>query len=101
MAVWLQTLRLDCLLLVLSWKRPADSCRNLSPYLLMISMPFKMACSLSGSKSWWRSGKVFFRAFITLSRLTMGWIFNNPPSTNMLKHFIIFISAAVSIAGMW
>ena len=63
-------------------------------------MPLSIASSFTGNKLWWRSGSGLRKAFITLSVETMGGTFKKPPYTNMLKHFIIDISAAVSIAAM-
>ena len=46
-------------------------------------------------------GKCFFSIpLITLSNVTIGAIFNRPPSTIMLNAFGIFISLAASIASM-
>lgn len=45
-------------------------------------------------------GKCFFNPLITLSNVTIGAIFNRPPSTIMLNALAFFISLAASIASM-
>ena len=67
---------------------------------LISSIPRLMASSFIGIKWWWRSGSVFFNPLITLSRVTIGAIFNNPPSTIMLNALALFISLAASMASM-
>ena len=67
---------------------------------LISSIPRLMASSFIGIRWWWRSGSVFFNPLITLSNVTIGAIFNRPPSTIMLNALAFFISLAASIASM-